>query len=297
MHILLTIVNWEEFMVTLAIPAPKDFRFQATVESHGWYQLAPFDYDHETGILSRPYKLSDGGIVTLHMRGATQAVMVEVEGRAILDSLFRNEIMRAIRAIFSLDIDLKPFYKLMAKTEGYEWVNERKAGRLLASPTVWEDLVKTLLTTNTTWKNTCKMLEKFATIDLDNIFPNPQQIIELDPEHFRKTLGAGYRAPYLFELAERIVSGELDVESWRNLESLILYKTVIELTGFGDYAAGTMLRLLGHFDRLAIDSVARHAYKHLTGQDSVTDKDIREYYKPFGDWRGLVLWMDCIRKE
>ncbi len=39
------------------------------------------------------------------------------------------------------------------------------------------------------------------TIDPDNIFPSPQDIVELDPEDFRKTLGAGYRAPYLLQLA------------------------------------------------------------------------------------------------
>ena len=285
-------------MVTLTIPTPKDFRFHATVHSHGWYQLAPFCYDEENGVLSRPYQLRDGGIVTLHMVGGiARAIMVTVEGRAILDSIFRNEISEVVRSIFSLDVHLEPFYAQMAKTSGYEWVNEEKAARLLASPTVWEDLVKTLLTTNTSWTNTQKMVEKFVTIDPDGVFPTPQQIVELEPEHFRKMLGAGYRAPYLIELAERIVSGELAVESWRNLDSQTLYKNVVELSGFGDYSAGTMLRLLGHFDRLAIDSVARHAYAALKGQGAAKDSDIREYYKQFGDWQGLVLWMDCIRED
>lgn len=284
-------------MLTLSIPAPKDFRFEATIHSHGWYQLAPFSFDTERCILSRPHKLSDGGIVMLHMYGGNaRAVMVNVEGREILDSRFRNEITELVRAIFNLDINLKPFYERMAKTRSYEWVDEQKAARLLASPTVWEDLVKTLLTTNTSWANTIKMVEKFVTIDPDNIFPTPQQVAELDPEHFRKTLGAGYRAPYLLGLAERIVSGELNVETWRNLDSPTLYKHIIELAGFGDYAAGTMIRLLGHFDRLAIDSVARHAYEDLTERDSVQDSEIHNYYKQFGEWQGLVLWMDCIRE-
>jgi len=242
--------------------------------------------------------LSDAGIVTLHMYGGTvRAVMVDVEGRAILDSRFRNEISQIVRSIFSLDIHLEAFYARMAKSRTYEWVDEKKAARLLASPTVWEDLVKTLLTTNTSWANTKKMVEKFVTIDPDAIFPTPQQVAELDPENFRKTLGAGYRAPYLLELAERIVSGELDVESWRSLDSPTLYKKVVELSGFGDYSAGTMLRLLGHFDRLAIDSVARHAYAAMCEKDTVEDSEIRDYYKQFGEWQGLALWMDCMREE
>ncbi|MEP6987358.1 MAG: hypothetical protein ABI970_17265, partial [Chloroflexota bacterium] len=68
------------------------------------------------------------------------------------------------------------------------------------------------------------------------------------------------------------------------------------LKGFGDYAAGSMLKLLGHFDRLATDSVCRAVYKDSInkGAAAVDDKEIAAYYQPFGQWRGLVQWMDVI---
>ncbi|MEO1291171.1 MAG: hypothetical protein AAFV93_25845, partial [Chloroflexota bacterium] len=72
---------------------------------------------------------------------------------------------------------------------------------------------------------------------------------------------------------------------------------ITDLTGFGDYAAGTLMRLMGHFDKLAIDTVARKAYEYVTGHAPDSDTDIRRYYDDFGKWRGLVLWMDCIRDE
>jgi hypothetical protein len=85
------------------------------------------------------------------------------------------------------------------------------------------------------------------------------------------------------------------VESWKSLDTESLYKAVRGIKGFGDYAAGSMLRLLGHYDRLAIDSVARDSYKRVTGESEASDKAIIRYYEPYGVWRGLVQWMDCIK--
>ena len=87
------------------------------------------------------------------------------------------------------------------------------------------------------------------------------------------------------------------LKGWRQLDSDEFYKAVTDLKGFGDYAAGTMLRLCGHFDKLAIDTVARNAYEQIVGTKPESDTDIREHYECYGDYRGLVLWMDCIRED
>lgn len=286
-------------MVTLAIATPKDFRYKAVVESHGWNHLAPFVYDRETGILTRKHTLSDGTVVTMTLYGGKdETIFVDVTGgRQIITSRQRNEMLQVAKRIFNVAWDLRAFYDTMSKTEGYEWVTEHKAARLLASPTVWEDMAKTLLTTNISWSSTVTMTEKLAAIDPANTFPTPQQVAALSEDELDEQVGAGYRTAYLHNLATRIASGELNVEAWRTLSSDDLYNEIMELTGFGDYAAGTVLRLLGHFDKLAIDSVARNAYEAVVGNEPESDTDIRDYYEDFGEWRGLVLWMDCIRDQ
>jgi 3-methyladenine DNA glycosylase/8-oxoguanine DNA glycosylase len=157
--------------------------------------------------------------------------------------------------------------------------------------------VKTLFTTNIAWSGTIEMARKLVSLDPHGAFPTPAQVLAVSEAELTTKTGAGYRAPYLYELAQRIASGELQVEGWRYLDSDALYKAVTELTGFGDYAAGTMLRLLGHFDKLAIDTVARNAYETVTGHKPESDTDIRTHYEQYGQWRGLVLWMDCIQDQ
>ena len=285
-------------MICLTIKTPSDFDFSATLYSHGWYQLAPNKIEEGTGKLTRPYQLTNGRLVQLCIIGSkSRSILVEVKGQSIISSRDRNLIMQAVRQLFNLGQNLKPFYAQMSKTDGYEWISEKKVARLLASPTVWEDLVKTLLTTNTSWSNTLKMSERLSALDPNAIFPSAEQLAQFSEDDLGEKAGLGYRNQYLYQLVQRVVSGELNVESWRELSSPDLYKAIIGLQGFGDYAAGTVLRLLGHFDKLAIDSVVRKAYEQITGQAPESDTDIRTYYDDFGDWRGLVLWMDCIRDE
>lgn len=287
-------------MVPMSILTPPDFRFEQTVTSHGWYQLAPFQYDEASKTLSRPHRLSDGRLVTLRLRGtktAARSIAVEVDGVAVLTSGQRNTITTMIRHMFRLSQNLTPFYEKMAKDEAYQWVAEHKVARLLASPTVWEDLVKTLFTTNTAWSNTRQMVAGLVSLDAVGLFPSPQQVADHSLEEIENATKAGYRAEHLHDLARRITVGEIDVERWRTLSSDDLFKAITDLQGFGDYAAGNVLRLLGHYDKLAIDSVARTAFEHITGKAPESDTEIRDYYERFGDWRGLVLWMDCIREE
>ena len=115
---------------------------------------------------------------------------------------------------------------------------------------------------------------------------------------FAGSLRAGYRNAYLYELAGRVASGELDLDAWLRLDSDGLYAAVKSLKGFGDYAAGTIARLVGHFDKIAIDSACRDMVAKLhNGGARGSDAIIRRHYAAFGQWQGLVMWMDILRRH
>ncbi len=295
------------------IRAPSGFSFYAIIYSHGWYQLPPYRYDESARWLYRVQQLVDGTLVPLRMTDAIHASGHEVVYFDVMDDIVlspdqTNELERIIRRILTLDWDIDPFYDALKGHPDYAWIPAARAGRMLIAPTVWEDLAKTLLTTNTTWAQTRGMCNRLCELGLPytandtNVhfaFPTPQQIASYTPEQLDEHIRAGYRSAYLHTLAMQIADGELDVEAWHrpDIDSVTLYNNVKSLRGFGDYAAGTMLRLLGHFDRIAIDSEARAAYRRIAGRDAVTDKDIQTYYARFGAWCGLVMWMDIIRPD
>ncbi len=293
-------------MPIFTLPTPPDFHFWPSVVSHGWCDLPPFKCDEDTRTLERIHQLSDGAVVRLTMPAAEAkagSITVHVEGINALTNSQIAEMQRGLGRSLEIDRDLTGFYALVAQHPRYAWIEQLGVGRLLSAPTVWEDLVKTLFTTNTTWRMTIQMTERVVTLGDayaggGHAFPTPQRLASMTAPDLNAHVRAGYRGDYLHLLATRIVNGELEVESWRDaaLPSDEVYKRIKSLKGFGDYAAGNMLRLLGHFDRLATDSVCRTVYKDSInkGIAAKDDKEITVYYQPFGQWRGLVQWMDVM---
>lgn len=287
----------------MVIPVPKAFDFHNTITSHGWFALCPYSYDVAARTLYRIQTLPNGQIVQLRWRYVDDGIQLQLSTSGVLSADLEDYLTRLTRRIFCIDWDLKPFYEAMSAYPHYTWIAEKKAGRMLISPTVWEDLVKILLTTNTTWSQTISMVARLCQLGSTaetglRAFPTPQEIAAIPPDVLQNRVRAGYRSIYLHELAIQIVQDQLDVESWyqSDWKSEALYKAIIGLKGFGDYAAATMLRLLGRFDRIAIDTACRSAYaRYYNDGHQADDKTIRAYYEQFGQWRGLAMWMDVMR--
>jgi len=290
--------------VQIRIPVSTQFDFEQTVLSHGWYMLAPYILDRDSMTLHRIYQTSLGDVLKLSMRHVDTYIYIEIADNDNLSLATQDEISHAVKIMLNTDWDLASFYLAMRDFDGYDWLEAERKGRILIAPTIWEDLAKVLLTTNTTWAQTIQMSQRLChlgtphpTISDTYAFPTAHQIAELEFESLAEQLRAGYRTAYLYELAGQIANGQLDVEAWRILDSDTLYKQVKSLKGYGDYAAGTMVRMLGHFDKLAIDSACRDMYATLHNKgEKGDDKAIKAKYETFGQWKGLVMWMNIMRR-
>jgi N-glycosylase/DNA lyase len=129
-------------------------------------------------------------------------------------------------------------------------------------------------------------------------FPTPNAIAAVDEKFLRSEIRAGYRAPYLLELAKKVANSELVLELWKDdkLSTIDLFKMVKSVKGVGPYAAGNMLKLLGHYDYLAIDSWCRKKFFELYKKGrKVSDKSIEKFYDHYEKWRGLFFWMDVTK--
>ncbi|MCY4071500.1 MAG: 3-methyladenine DNA glycosylase [Chloroflexi bacterium] len=287
------------------IETAPQFDFRGTVFSHGWYMLAPCSWDEETGALSTIYRRASGAVLRLELSAPERRLRVDLPDLNRLGADLQPEIESLVRRMLSLDWDLRPFYAAMRGFAGYDWLEAEKRGRILVGGSLWEDLAKVLLTTNTTWAQTvqncarlCQLGTPHPSLPGRHAFPSAGQIAALDFDVFAEALRGGYRNAYLYELAGRIANGGLDFDAWLSLDSEGLYAAVKSLKGFGDYAAGTIARMAGHFDRIAIDSACREMYAalHNDGVKS-SDADIARHYAAFGQWRGLVMWMDIMRRH
>ena len=287
----------------ISVPVSPTFNFKRTAASHGWCELAPCSIDESWTTIGRVVSLgAERDPVAVTITGGTGELLVRVPGR--LAKRDAERIARDVRHMFRLDDDLDIFYAALSAAPGFEWVGRSGAGRLLRSPTVYEDLVKSLATTNCSWSLTKLMCARLV----ENLgrpargggraFPTPAEMAAAPLDFYRDEMRSGYRAPYFKELAGRVASGELDVESWlaSDLPTPELRREMKKVKGVGDYAAENLLKLVGRYDVLALDSWVRSTFarKHNRGR-ACKDEKIARHYARFRHWRGLALWCDLTQ--
>lgn len=266
---------------------PPFFRFDSVVRSHGWYDLPPYSYDAKqqelSTVLGGPVK------IVFRARGGVLESRAASGGTAPLRTIARR--------VFSLDLDLSAFDGALENDPLLRRALRRGGGRMLRAPTVFEDAVKMLLTTNCTWAATRLMVVRLIALagDGGQAFPSPEAIARFSPGTLNRKVRCGYRALSLSRFARRVASGRLDLSQWErpDVPADRVREAIVSEHGFGPYAAEGLLRILGRHDFLALDSWVRKQYRNLhPGPVKTVDRSIARRYARFGEHKGLALWLE-----
>jgi 3-methyladenine DNA glycosylase/8-oxoguanine DNA glycosylase len=284
--------------VQFDLPARPPFRFLSVVKSHGWVQMAPFAFEEETETLTYTDRLSNGRVLEYQISERENGVTVQTEE---LTQSEKEEVTRRVTWMLGLDLDFSDFYAAAKREPKLLQAEKMARGRVMRSPTLFEDVVKTILTTNTLWSATKRMnlnlIQQFG-LSFDGstekrAFPGPAEIAASSPEVLREAVRVGYRAPAIHELAVRIDSGELDLESLKNsdMPTLELRKELLRIKGVGPYAAANLLLILGRGDFIPVDSWALKLVSHEWYDGGpVTSKQVEEAFEEWGQFKGLAYW-------
>ncbi len=288
-------------ITSITINPPADFSFREALLAHGWRRLAPFACDDSEMVLRRTHRFSTGavGCLVIYEEDSILQVGASIEADPA-------ELISACSTMFQLEVPMTGFYEFCGQQPKLSQIPERKQGRLLRSPSIWEDCVKVILTTNTTWSQTVSMTERLVETYGERAdggagsatFPTPERIA-LEPfESFSAAARVGYRAQAIYDLAQKTARGELNLDEYlsRDFASDVIWKRLIALRGIGPYAAACMSIYLGRFDRVNVDSWARTMVSKELGR-AVTDKEVHAFFEPYGDWRALVYHFYPWRHE
>jgi N-glycosylase/DNA lyase len=200
-----------------------------------------------------------------------------------------------------LDGDLSGFYEVAGADPELSWAAEG-AGRMLRSPTVFEDVVKTICTTNCAWSATVRMVGALVSeLGIEapgggRTFPTAQAMAGAGERFYKDVVRAGYRGPYLRSLASDVAGGTLDLEALDDpeLPDDEVAARLLALPGCGPYATAHMMMLLGRYSRLILDSWTRPKYAKLRGRQA-SDKTIERRFRPYRDYAGLAFWLYLTR--
>ena len=299
-----TILRFHMHQTALTIKTPSNFSFWRTVYSHGWCALPPFHIDKERRVLHRVLVVSGDNPAVCSLSERNSSIIVRIQSKGSLTTAQRRDVRSQLTESLRLTEDLRDFYVECRRHKDYRWIVKLGGGRLLRAPTVFEDVVKMICTTNCTWGLTEIMVKNLTTKlgkhvrDGFYTFPAPEAIAGCTEAFMRKEIKSGYRSPYLLELAESVSAKKLDIESWRNssLPTVKLFDQIHSVKGVGPYAAGNILKLVGRYDYLGLDSWVRKKYSeiHHNGR-MIKDTTIERRYASLGKWKGLFFWLEMTK--
>jgi 3-methyladenine DNA glycosylase/8-oxoguanine DNA glycosylase len=278
---------------TLKVPARHRFDWRRLIFSHGWVYLAPFAWSDQTHTLSRPLRLKSGRSVNVSIPPPRRGNAPDL--RAVADRKLSKpdtlELSAQIRRMLRLDDDFSDFHRLCKTDPLLSFAARARRGGLLRGATAFEDVIKTVCTTNCDWRNTKSMCEKLCALDPDGNFPTPARILKFSESQLASKSACGYRARTILTVSRLFSDGKLPLDEWAAANDFDrIIKALSPIWGIGPYALSHILVLLGDYRTIPVDSeILKYLSKtHFNGR-RVTPKRAVEPYDRFGDFRFLAF--------
>ena len=276
------------------------FNLKLTVLSHGYFQTPPFGWDGASGMFSIAMRLPGGEpFIACVRENGEGGLRVTVPGK--LDDEKNREVRRVVSHCLKLDEDLSGFYSRCERTKRFGDAERVGAGRLLRSPTAFEDIVKAQLATNVAWKQAVRMIHNLCELGPKvprsdrRLFPEPGAILSAGESWLRENARVGYRAGYVIDLCGKVAEGSLDLSpvDRGEIRGDDLKRLFMSVKGVGKSTAHYLMMLHGEYSSLSIDSATRAVMRKITGKE-MTDEQIESRYRRWGKYKALALWYEWV---
>jgi 3-methyladenine DNA glycosylase/8-oxoguanine DNA glycosylase len=281
---------------TLTIRTPPGYLFRRDVCSYGYFLLAPNRWDPERLVLHRPFELGGPGAwlmvrARIDQPGDSSGRPVRVRCDRRIDrgdaAVLRGQIVRMLNLE---DAGVEAFHRSAKE------FRRTGRGRLFRSPTLFEDVIKTVTSCNVAWTSTIRMNERLCAV-VNPAFPRAAQLARRRPGTLRARCGVGYRDTRIVQLAGLFASGADEVAGLEDAarDDGEVYEQLLALPGIGPYAASNIMQLIGRYGHLPVDTeTLRHARSVLgmDGDDRALREQVEEHYGRYGAHRFRAYWFE-----
>jgi N-glycosylase/DNA lyase len=246
-----------------------------TVESHGWCQLAPWQWDGNC--LERKARIEGAEEWIRVQQPAFNHLLIETSSSS------EAGVKELVSRWLHLDWNPSEFLALCEINDPAIGQFVRSGGgRFLRGDTFFEDLIKTVCTINTTWRQTKTMVASIVCLG-NGLFPTPLEIQKIGPERLAKECKLGFRAKTVDTITAQLLNDEAVQIDGSVRRGSITYDYLISLKGIGPYSAAHTMMLLRDFSTLPVDSEVS-AYLREWGLDP---NDAQNAFKHWGEYRFL----------
>jgi DNA-3-methyladenine glycosylase II len=145
-------------------------------------------------------------------------------------------------------------------------------------------------------KSAAAIIRKVRAIMPDGGAPTPEAILATPDEHLRNAGFSWKKVEYAKDLAQRVVSGELDLAHIAQMEEEEIIKQLVAVKGIGRWSAEMFLMFsLARPDIFAVgDYGLQVALRNLHGLDALPKppqmRQLAEPWRPYRSYASLYLW-------
>ncbi|KAK4428228.1 hypothetical protein Salat_1122400 [Sesamum alatum] len=258
----------------------ENFNLENAVCNHGFFMMPPNLWMPNQKSLTRPLRLSNDTsslTVSITQPPSQQFLLINPQQQHSPRSHFSYQDRQAIRAQVARMLRISAKDDMMVEEFHRIHPEAKKVGfaRIFRSPTLFEDIVKSVLLCNCTWGRSLEMAEALCDLQQRHCgnkgskrkrwggggsktvakpirnFPTPKEIACLDEETLNRHCNLGYRASIILDLARNIQNGSLnlaDFESATCDESSIRQR-LLKIKGFGPFTVANIMMCLGFTKR------------------------------------------------
>jgi len=296
-----TVIFAEKIEIT-ALP-PFRFDFSSEIFANGDKQIRSFENGRFWQVIRVNGKLV---LAVVESIGTVDEPKLTVELKS--DGAITEEDAKkagdTITNLFSLDLDLKPFYetvkddKIMVRLTRELWGLKNPT-----TPTVFEALVDSIVEQQISLKvaNSIenRVIKKFGdALNLERAlyfaYPTPQRLASVSIEEFRQCGLSLRKSEYIKEASRLITKEKLNLkklESYESSEQII--RELDKIRGVGVWTAEfTMLRGMRRLEALPADDLGlrRVISRYYRDGKMISSAEARRIAKGWGRWKGLAAY-------
>jgi DNA-3-methyladenine glycosylase II len=289
--------------ITVATLPPYRFDLSSEIFAGGDRQIR----NCENGVFWQVIQINDKRIlVTVEAAGTVDKPEVSAELKADkkITAEDKKKAEASVRALFTLDLDLNPFYKTVKDDEIMAELTRKLCGlKSPTTPTVFEALVDSIVEQQISLKVANKIqsriTKKFGdTLDLEGdiyyAYPTPQRLAFVSKEELRECGLSFRKCEYIKGVSMLITEGKLNLEKFRDYErSDQIIKELDEIRGIGVWTAElTMLRGLQKLEALPADDLGlrRIISRYYHDGKVIQSAEARQTAEKWGCWKGLAAY-------
>lgn len=207
-------------------------------------------------------------------RGVAFGRYLELEklenGTVVLYNVTKDDFEGVWRNYFDLDRDYSEIIRIISDDDTLRHAAEYSHGIRILNQEPWETLCSFIISQNNNIKRIKGIISRLCENFGENMggwhtFPEAEKIAKLTLDDL-SVLRSGFRAKYILDAAEKVSSGEINLEALKKTPTDLARGELMKINGVGPKVADCVLLFsLGHIDAFPKDVWIKRAMETLFG--------------------------------